>query len=504
MPDDAEMSAELLEAYDAARTALLAEYDEKAVPLLLNSFGRGSGFGVYQLVSDVIRLFPQPVVIAALKQSLLSRHSGVRSWGWQIALEFPGHELVPLALRAVEGKDADERYDERYFAAAYLAADARPTDTASLRNLRDREDDQQLRLLISEALDRAAAGGSSPGGTQQPSTSVIDRWTTTDGAELAREIFRRLAKGTGLSGLPLDSYEGMIDLRGLTVPKPRAKSSIDRIIGGRLFGIERLEGVNQVRRARLENVDFSYADLGGLKVFESTINACRFEHADLRQAGLWACNVRATSFSHADLRSMVLGGAPDKGRTSYSNVNLKFADLRGASPGFADFVDCDFSNARLDSVEFYGNGLARCRFAGRLADVIFSKRGLTGDPHEGALEDVDFAQAAFQFCAFRGFDLDSVKFPEDSNHIVFRNYPCVLRRATESLRGSTDKDDRGLLALLEMELRWLGPRQRAGVLAVPDLQSARPKAEARGEWLRRLDEECSLESANARSSGGLD
>ena len=54
LPDDSELSEELIAQYDEVRKHFIKSPNELAVPLLLNSFGDGDGFGVYQLVEDAI------------------------------------------------------------------------------------------------------------------------------------------------------------------------------------------------------------------------------------------------------------------------------------------------------------------------------------------------------------------------------------------------------------------------------------------------------------------
>ena len=57
MPDDTELSEELVRAYDEVRRFFIEHPDARCIPLFLKSFGAGDGFGVYQLVEDVLRHF---------------------------------------------------------------------------------------------------------------------------------------------------------------------------------------------------------------------------------------------------------------------------------------------------------------------------------------------------------------------------------------------------------------------------------------------------------------
>ena len=110
MPPDPALSDELISEYEEVRQFLEANPDERAIPLLLNSFGEGSGFGIYQLVECVLVLFPPATVVPHLASSLASRQRSVRYWTAQIAAFFPDAALInPLAKLLVLG-DADEHW----------------------------------------------------------------------------------------------------------------------------------------------------------------------------------------------------------------------------------------------------------------------------------------------------------------------------------------------------------------------------------------------------------
>jgi len=59
-----------------------------------NSFGEGSGFGVYQLVGEALAQFPSEKVVPHLVEALRSQVRSVREWAAEIAMQFPEPELV--------------------------------------------------------------------------------------------------------------------------------------------------------------------------------------------------------------------------------------------------------------------------------------------------------------------------------------------------------------------------------------------------------------------------
>jgi hypothetical protein len=117
MPPDTLLSEELITRYDEVRRHLEEHPDPRAPRLLLGSFGEGSGFGVYQLVADVLRSHDRDAVVDALGEALQSDVPSVRSWALDIALEYPDDRLDVLVREGLESASRDDRY----FAAAYLA-----------------------------------------------------------------------------------------------------------------------------------------------------------------------------------------------------------------------------------------------------------------------------------------------------------------------------------------------------------------------------------------------
>lgn len=322
-------------------------------------------------------------------------------------------------------------------------------------------------------------------------SELRDRWALPHEARIARDVVKRLSKGGDLRRLGVNTFEGKLDLRGLSLPGPTVTRSRSMSIGGSRWDVEHLNGVPRINRAALEAVDLSYAVLAGVMIEGSVFRDCRLDGANLEGAGLWGCDVSETSFATANLRDAVLGGTSPK-TTRYERVDFRRADLRLAIPGQADFFDCDFSDARLDKVEFYGCRIERCRFAGRLREVIFNASGPSPANRQGSLVDVDFTGASLHGVGFQGYDLDRVRFPTDEGHLVLQDYPCTLERALAHLASRREPQDLWLAALLEHDRKWLGPRQQVGVLAIADLhpdgtlEAGRPAA----ELLTRLSREC--------------
>lgn len=117
MPPDDRLTEELISSYDEAWRALERQPHPDGLRLLLNSFGIGSGFGVYQLVPVAIRRYPRDDVVSELESALRSPHPGVRSWASEIAAEYLDDRLTSAVVDNLTSADRDVRV----FAAQFLA-----------------------------------------------------------------------------------------------------------------------------------------------------------------------------------------------------------------------------------------------------------------------------------------------------------------------------------------------------------------------------------------------
>jgi HEAT repeat protein len=146
MPSDDELAEEVISRYDEARRVLARDKDPRAIRLLLNSFGSGDGFGVYQLVEDTLREYPRDEVIEGLADSLRSPIPSVRSWSMEISLEYPDTRLIPAVIEQLNSADPDARL----FAAHYLVNLGRQDAgiREALRAALTKESDAEIRFVI--------------------------------------------------------------------------------------------------------------------------------------------------------------------------------------------------------------------------------------------------------------------------------------------------------------------------------------------------------------------
>ncbi|WP_253947920.1 hypothetical protein [Paenibacillus ehimensis] len=75
LPKDSEERFDIIKKYDEVRIHFLNNPDPKCIPLFLNSFGEGSGIGVYQHIEDVLLKYSTEEVLPYLISALKSEHS---------------------------------------------------------------------------------------------------------------------------------------------------------------------------------------------------------------------------------------------------------------------------------------------------------------------------------------------------------------------------------------------------------------------------------------------
>ncbi len=95
--------------FNEVREYFIENPDPKCVPLFLNCFGEGSGFGLYQRISDLLVQYDESLVIFHLKCALFSHFSGVRYWCAQICEGYESSELVDGLIYVYENGDIDSK-----------------------------------------------------------------------------------------------------------------------------------------------------------------------------------------------------------------------------------------------------------------------------------------------------------------------------------------------------------------------------------------------------------
>lgn len=108
LPSD-DMLEKDIEIFNEVRKFFLENPDSNCIPLFLNCFGDGSGFGVYQTIEDLLAEYDDSVVITHLKNALFSKFSGVRYWCAQMSARYESEELIDGLLNVYNKGDIDSK-----------------------------------------------------------------------------------------------------------------------------------------------------------------------------------------------------------------------------------------------------------------------------------------------------------------------------------------------------------------------------------------------------------
>jgi uncharacterized protein YjbI with pentapeptide repeats len=285
---------------------------------------------------------------------------------------------------------------------------------------------------------------------------------------MSTEIWNQLVHGKPLSDVGIPKIGDRLDLRNLHVAEPYAVATTRTP----LADVTVLGGITSIEGTSWQAIDFSSSQLPGLRLLDCQIRNCVFDRCRLHDLRVWRTDFADVSFRSADLRGAVLGGTSeeDSRRVTFHDVDFTAADMRGTIYGAAEFLRCKFNHAKLNKVDFQSSTFVDCSFEGELREVLFYRTGFRGErfpPNE--MKRVDFRRAKLRWSEFRELDLDEVFFPADEGHFVVENYPETLDCLLAHFRGRSDLASRGLFAILENRKKWLGSRQRVGVLNKQDL-----------------------------------
>lgn len=107
MPNDNELKENEIKKYEEVRNYFIYNPDEQCIPLFLNSFGGKDGFGVYQMVEDVILMYDSEKVLPHILKALDSKYDGVKYWAIQISANFPSKSLFSPLVHLLKSEDED-------------------------------------------------------------------------------------------------------------------------------------------------------------------------------------------------------------------------------------------------------------------------------------------------------------------------------------------------------------------------------------------------------------
>ena len=108
LPEDSTLES-ITDKFNEVVKYFLSNPDPSCVPLFINCFGAGSGFGVYHTIEDLICGYDDSLVITHLKKALFSKYDGVRYWCAQIAANYKNDVLIDGLVNVYNKGDIDSK-----------------------------------------------------------------------------------------------------------------------------------------------------------------------------------------------------------------------------------------------------------------------------------------------------------------------------------------------------------------------------------------------------------
>ena len=153
MPDDKELGKNDIEKYEEIRKFFIDNPDEECIPLFLNSFGDKDGFGVYQMVEDVMSMYEAEKVLPHILKALQNEHNGIKYWNVQIAANSPDQRLFMPLSKLVLDEDVDIKMASISSLAQLAINDINKAEvTDILKQVCEETEDEDLKDFAEEVL----------------------------------------------------------------------------------------------------------------------------------------------------------------------------------------------------------------------------------------------------------------------------------------------------------------------------------------------------------------
>lgn len=271
-----------------------------------------------------------------------------------------------------------------------------------------------------------------------------DRWSA-DSADTAMELLLR-----GQAESPFGSYEGRVDMRGLTVEQP-ARTAVGS-------NLSRIAKIFKFEQRRIDGVDFSYASLPEWRVNDTRFDNCVFDHAKLISFRSYSAVFERCTFRSTKLNDAVLGATSNDRRPGgvFQDCDFSGADLRGASTDPGRFVRCDFQASKWKGTRFLSTVLEYCDFRGASIDgAFFDGRAFSNNAPvglgENKLTGCNFSSTALSDTSFMAIDFRNCVPPAGPDFVLIDEYPRTVQAALDYVRSSAGRDATIAAAILEPE-----------------------------------------------------
>lgn len=190
------------------------------------------------------------------------------------------------------------------------------------------------------------------------------------------------------------------------------------------------------------------------------LSGANFSGRHLEQFSAEDCRLEACRFDGAVIESASFGAG--RRVSEYVGCSFDGATLRMGPGGYARFVNCSFSETRIERWFCFAVELVDCTFSGRLAKVVFNgtvpddKRVVTGRS-VNEFEGNDFSAARFVDVGFRtGIDLTRQRLPDGPEYVYLDAASDQVKRARIAFNAWADAGAksraRGVLAVMEEDV----------------------------------------------------
>ena len=284
---------------------------------------------------------------------------------------------------------------------------------------------------------------------------LVNRWLGKDGNSLLEEIINNIRCGEPLTSIRgLEKHAGRWDLRGAILS---SLTSEKEIRSGRHSFVKK-KGSLSLKKAVIENIDFSFADISYAELIKCVIKDCLFESTILKEITITACDIKDCIFRKADLSYSFLN--LNIGANSGSFINCIFSQINFTEAifNFPIIKNCTFENCKLVVTVFDGSRFEDCKFIGVLESPLFmgysvyATKSILGifnrvDPHDypNEMRNVDFLEAKLVGASFtHDINLDKCKLPVGDEYIIIKNLESTMEAARKVIETDWQGEEKRL------------------------------------------------------------
>lgn len=262
---------------------------------------------------------------------------------------------------------------------------------------------------------------------------LVDRWSSTaDGRNLLGAVAVALKKNIPIKDVAgLGLIDDRIDLRGAVLSTITKRQTI----GTKAHSLTLKTGSLKLKKATIENIDFSYADISYGLLQESMVTNCLFKDTIAKEMDIYAsdferCTFERTNFAYSFMNKNVADNAG-----SFKNCKFLKTNLKETIFSFPVIDNCIFEDCKLYGADFDGSRMRNVTFVGEVDSPFMGGYSWTAqkslfwifnkiDPknYPNQMQNIDFTRANIKDIMFQnGIDLSGCKFPTNGDFIMVKN-----------------------------------------------------------------------------------